>query len=161
MIWLPTWTLTHRDRPWLMNDANAGGARGVGGIYGRAELTRTWRAVYGSLCQQQKIPPLEWATIVVSQHCTNRRLPDIGACMPAVKAAIDGLVDADVLPDDTGRWIHLLSFQPPQAVGYDALVLQVTGPAAPPDECRRREHEVRAKMVRRVQRQTRRRTGMI
>jgi hypothetical protein len=44
---------------------------------------------------------------------------DTGACYPAVKAAIDGLVDAGVLPGDTGTHVPSITFLAPIRVGKD------------------------------------------
>lgn len=41
------------------------------------------------------------------------QLPDTGACMPAVKAAIDGAVDAGLLADDTPDIVVHISFWRP------------------------------------------------
>lgn len=42
------------------------------------------------------------------------RLPDTGACMPAVKAAIDGAVDAGLIPDDTPDIVVHMAFWSPK-----------------------------------------------
>jgi hypothetical protein len=55
-----------------------------------------------------------------------RWLQDLGACFPAVKAAIDGLVDARLIPDDTPQYLTRLSFIPPDICGRDALRLTIT-----------------------------------
>ena len=46
---------------------------------------------------------------------------DTGACFPAVKAAIDGLVDAGVLPGDTGQFVPSITFLAPVRVGKDQV----------------------------------------
>lgn len=152
----PTWTLTCRERPWLLNSERAGGTRGIGGHRGRAELTRQWRATFAGLCRQQHIPPLQYVDIEVLQLCVDRRLPDIGANYPTTKACIDGLVDADVIPDDHGEWIHSLLFRPPQTVGYDALTLRIAGPVLSAELAVQREMALQAKMLRQYQRASRR-----
>ncbi len=40
-------------------------------------------------------------------------LPDADAIAPMVKAAIDGLVDARILPDDSGQYVHLIGYGRP------------------------------------------------
>lgn len=64
---------------------------------------------------------------VIVHHEVHRGgpLPDIGACYPSVKAAIDGLVDAEVIPDDTGAHLVRLTFKPPVRSERDALTLEV------------------------------------
>jgi hypothetical protein len=52
--------------------------------------------------------------------------PDTGAPILAVKAMVDGLVDAGALPNDrpeTVRWLH---FAPPIVTGHHGLRLTLT-----------------------------------
>jgi hypothetical protein len=51
---------------------------------------------------------------------------DVGACNPAVKAAIDGIVDAGVLPDDSSKFVRSLIYLPPQN-DKNSLVLYIRG----------------------------------
>lgn len=53
-------------------------------------------------------------------------MPDVGAPLLAVKAVIDGLVDAGVLPGDDPRYVHRLTFEAPQIVGWHGLRLTLT-----------------------------------
>jgi hypothetical protein len=55
-----------------------------------------------------------------------RWLLDVGSILPTVKAAIDGLVDAGLIPNDTAEYVTRLVFLPPEIVGRDALLLDVT-----------------------------------
>jgi len=153
---LRTWMLSYRCKPWLLNDERAGGNRGVGGHHGRARLTKEWRDAFAGLCLENRVPPLEWAHIEVLQLCRDGRRPDIGNCYPSVKAAVDGLVDACVIPDDKGEWVHSLNFAPPATVGYDALVLRVSGPVASKELRTQREVELQAKMLRKLRRSAKR-----
>ncbi len=64
---------------------------------------------------------------------TNRRLSgrqrsqqDVGACFPAAKAAIDGLVGAGVIPDDTPDHVITLTFRAPVVGQGDGLELVVS-----------------------------------
>jgi hypothetical protein len=124
-----TWLLTYRNRPWLLNGERSGGKRGIGGHYGRAQRAAEWREEFGKMCLIQRVPPLRWVDIDALQVCGDRRLPDIGNCYPAVKAAIDGVVDAGVIPNDRGEpFLRSIRFLPPKTVGYDALILRLTGP---------------------------------
>lgn len=127
---LNTWVLRYEARPWLVNTERAGGTRGAGGRYGRATLTREWRDTFAGLCLVERVPALAWADITVTQTCADSRMPDTGNCYPAAKAAIDGLVDAGVLANDTGRYVHSIRFVAPQATGTNALEIAVTGPPA-------------------------------
>jgi hypothetical protein len=52
-------------------------------------------------------------------------LQDTGGCFPAVKAAIDGLVDAGLLPNDGPAVVKRLTFNAPVIGFRDALVIEV------------------------------------
>ena len=49
-------------------------------------------------------------SIIATHHWTSHR-PDVGACMPAVKAAIDALVDLEVIADDDPDYVAELTFR--------------------------------------------------
>lgn len=147
-----SWILTYRTRPWTLNSERSGGKRGTGGRYGTASLTREWRQEFCLLAKSQRMRPLRWVNIEVAQLCRDHRIPDVGACLPAVKAAIDGLVDAGVIPDDGPKYVHSLLFTAPTTVGYDALSLRVTGPHCTTEECNRRDLAEQARLVRQLTR---------
>lgn len=144
------WILTYQDRPWLLNAERSGGSRGVGGHYGRAQLVATWRQAYAGLCLEQKVPALQWVEVEATQYCRDRRMPDLGNCFPAVKAAVDGVVDAGVIPDDNGDYLKGLTFRPSIRKGYDALVLRVTGPVCSLAERADRERAHRDRLLRQL-----------
>lgn len=146
------WFLTYNARPWLVNSERAGSKRGIGGHFGRSELTREWRGTFAALATAEKVPPLRWARVEVAQACKDRRTPDIGNCHPAVKAAIDGLVDVGVLEDDSDDNIRFLGYVPPRVAGFDALTLKISGPLCRVDERRVREELVKQRLVRAARR---------
>jgi hypothetical protein len=41
-------------------------------------------------------------------------IPDVAACFPAVKAAIDGIVDAGTIPDDDPSHLVSICFHAPE-----------------------------------------------
>jgi len=55
------------------------------------------------------------------------RLQDTSACLPAVKAAVDGLVDGGLFLDDTGDHVKCIVFWAPVRSKSDALMISVTG----------------------------------
>lgn len=63
--------------------------------------------------------------IVVTPYLARGPRQDIGACFPAAKAAIDGLVDAGCWPDDTPDWVTRLEFRPPVMGQGDGLELRL------------------------------------
>lgn len=127
---MPTWTLTYSARPWTLNAERRGGT----GYHGRANLTREWREAYRLLAIGDRIPELEWIHVEARpQYRTARSLPDTAACVGSVKAAIDGLVDAGVLPDDGPELVRRVTFHAPEvnrALHSDRLVLTIYGPVA-------------------------------
>jgi len=130
MAEMPCWTLTYHARPWTLNHERRGGT----GYHGRANLTREWRDAYRLLALESRIPPLAWVHVEARpQYRTARSLPDTAACVGSVKAAIDGLVDAGVLPDDGPELVRRVTFEAPvvdRGLHSDRLVLVVYGPVA-------------------------------
>jgi crossover junction endodeoxyribonuclease RusA len=101
-------------------------------IYGRlnrhdrAALVKEWREAFCLLAREQKIPELGAIRVFAWPVLRDRRIQDVGACSPAVKSAIDGLVDAGVIPDDDGRYVTMIAFgRPEQEQPYDALRLLI------------------------------------
>lgn len=86
--------LVHHATPWLANkDRTMHWSR-------KAELVAEWRQAFMVLAREARVPHLELARIEVTHYRTAGRWPDVGACAPALKAALDGVVDAGVLDDD-------------------------------------------------------------
>jgi len=112
--------LEFNQRPWTTNAERAGNR------WERAKLTKEWRAGFQLLAKYEKIPPMVWITVTVEPHQKGGRLQDVGACNPSVKAAIDGLVDAGVLPDDSSQFVKSLVFLPPKK-DKNSLVLYIRG----------------------------------
>lgn len=93
-----------RKRPWLtMNDRDHWGRRKSLSTYFREYTCR--EAVKAGIPPQQTV--LIDAYLAFGDH----RRRDSHNWMPTVKACIDGLVDADVLPDDSDKFIRCLSIQ--------------------------------------------------
>lgn len=115
-----TWNLEYQARPITMN-----------WVYGRANraqrnnANQEWRDAFCLLAREQKIPQLERIQILAWPMLRDRRIQDVGACYPAVKAAIDGLVDAGVVPEDEPRYVTMIAMGPPVQETYDALRVQV------------------------------------
>lgn len=66
----------------------------------RSERTRALREQAYARAMLQDIPALRRAHIVGEYRPPDRRRRDVANLYPSFKAAIDGLVDARVLPDD-------------------------------------------------------------
>jgi crossover junction endodeoxyribonuclease RusA len=107
-------------RPWTTN------AERKGNRWERAELVKVWRSAFQILAKSERIPPMTWMSVTVEPHQKGGRLQDVGACHPAVKAAIDGMVDAGVLPDDSSQYLRSLIYLPP-VNDKNSLVLYIRG----------------------------------
>lgn len=104
-------------RPWTVNAERAGNR------WKRAENTKLWRTLYATATD---IPRLTDATVEVTLELKGR-LQDTAACMPAVKAAIDGMVDANVFSDDTGEHVKAIVFNAPSRSKQDKIIIRVEG----------------------------------
>lgn len=93
--------------------------------YARADYDAVWRQVFGMLARHARVPKLERIVVTVEQTCRRPPLPDPGATYPTVKAAIDGLVDARVISDDTGAQIAAVVFVAPERGEVDRLRLLI------------------------------------
>ena len=74
----------------------------------RAELTRQIRAHAGwqskALCRERG--PIDGrVTVTLIWTVTDGRRRDAGASSPTLKAALDGIVDGGLLPDDSSRYV--------------------------------------------------------
>ena len=96
--------LEFNQRPWTTN------AERKGNRWERAELVKVWRSAFQILAKSERIPPMTWMSVTVEPHQKGGRLQDVGACHPSVKAAIDGIVDAGVLPDDSSQYLRSLIY---------------------------------------------------
>lgn len=79
----------------------------------RVEDTKWWREGFAWAAIEAGMPSLKAAEIVVQPVLENRRWQDTAACFPSAKAAIDGLIDARVLEDDTPDIVPSITFKRP------------------------------------------------
>lgn len=90
-------------------------------------LTKQFREAAGFQALAARIPPLEVVRIDVVAIWPNlRHRPDPGGIYPSAKAAIDGLVDAGVLPDDTDDHVLSITFHRTRIVPGAAHALELT-----------------------------------
>lgn len=110
------WDLVYFKRPLTIN-----------AVYGkihyreRAKIVKEWREAFRLLAEEQKLPKgLSYVGIEVLPVLATRSLQDAGNCIPAAKAAIDGLLIGGkhakdepgygMIPDDTPEhlaWVKL------------------------------------------------------
>ena len=75
----------------------------------RSRLTRDMRTAGWAMALAYKVPRLQKAQVTVIPHQSKRGpVADSHAFYPAVKACIDGLVDAKVIPNDTQEHLELI-----------------------------------------------------
>ena len=67
--------------------------------------TQAIRAASFACVKAARVPKLKRASVVVEFRPPDRRRRDVHNLYPSAKAAIDGLVDAGVLPDDSDRYL--------------------------------------------------------
>lgn len=79
----------------------------------RIEDTKWWREGFMAAALDVGMPRFEAAEIIVEPVLNNRKWQDTAACFPSAKAAIDGLIDAGVLDDDTPDILPTITFKRP------------------------------------------------
>lgn len=117
-----TLVLRLEQRPWTLNSERSNSR----GHWNHRALTREWRDAFHLLALEAGAPRYEHVVVTAQPELRNRSgMPDTGACIGAVKAAVDGLVDAGVLTDDGPNIVQRLTFEAPKVTGTDALTLIV------------------------------------
>tara|TARA_R110002020_G_scaffold50348_3_gene142339 strand:- start:66 stop:377 length:312 start_codon:yes stop_codon:yes gene_type:complete len=90
----------------------------------RAAKVKDTRQAFGWMAKAQQVPKCSAIRVFATPLAKDRRWQqDVGACFPAVKAAIDGLVDAGILPDDSPQFVQALTFFPTEIGEIDGLRL--------------------------------------
>ena len=92
----------------------------------RNRIISEWRTLFGTLALAYRNTPFEKCHIeVVCERRNRRHLPDAAASEFTSKAAIDGIVDAGLLPDDNPN--HVLSIVHRfEVTGRDALTIRLS-----------------------------------
>lgn len=113
-----SWELRYEARPWSLNQERSWH------YHKRAKLVKEWRDAFCVLAENAGIPHLDGIRVTATPFLRGRQ-QDIGNCFPAAKAAVDGLVDAGVITDDTPEFFHALAFRHPVHSKVDSLVILV------------------------------------
>jgi crossover junction endodeoxyribonuclease RusA len=90
----------------------------------RATIIKRWRTAGWAEALHAKLPRLQAAEID-AYPVQKGVLADPGAHSPVVKALVDGLVDAHVLPNDSPTYLRALRIHPPTR-GKPGVTLVVT-----------------------------------
>ena len=92
----------------------------------KGRLTRSWRSASAAWAKHQKLRPVTQPVVIVATVVkTNSRRFDVENLAPTVKAAIDGLRDSGVLPEDDTRWVtevRLRAGDPERAASLSLLI---------------------------------------
>ena len=92
----------------------------------KGRLTRSWRSASAAWARCQKLRPVTQPVVIVATVVkTNSRRFDVENLAPTVKAAIDGLRDSGVLPEDDTRWVtevRLRAGDPDRAASLSLLI---------------------------------------
>jgi crossover junction endodeoxyribonuclease RusA len=115
------WDITYPSRGWSLN------AERTWHYHKRNNAVKLWRSFFKEEAERLEIPRLDRISVEVFSTFGTRALQDPGNNMPAVKAAIDGIVDAGVVDDDVPEFIHSITFYAAKYVkGYDSVCLRIT-----------------------------------
>jgi hypothetical protein len=119
------WSLFYRGNPWSIN------AERSMHMHARGRLIREWRAAFAGLARELHIPRCDAITVTATPFGVRQ---DVANCLPAVKAAIDGLVDARVVADDDPTHVVRITFMAPRMhiearpLGLELHVARFTAP---------------------------------
>jgi len=118
-----SWKLFYAERPWTLNTER------TWHYQKRARKVKEWRDSFALLCLEQRIPNLSAIYVHARPILSDWRIQDVAACFPAVKAAIDGIVDAGVILDDNPKFLRAICFYAPKVVkkknGLELIVSEV------------------------------------
>lgn len=118
-----SYTLVHRQRPWTTNGERTWSP------YKRAKQVREWRGAFAAHAIEGGLPrPIVGPVVITCMPILrDHRVQDVAACLPAYKAAVDGLVDAGILPGDGPHIVQAVMFLAPEinAAYGDALTLLI------------------------------------
>jgi hypothetical protein len=80
----------------------------------RHALTASWREQAAILARRDLKPIVDRPIIVEAFPIQKGRLPDAGNAYPTVKAIVDGIVDAGIIPDDDPDSVASIVLQAPR-----------------------------------------------
>jgi crossover junction endodeoxyribonuclease RusA len=89
----------------------------------RAEQARLWRERFWAEGLKQRV---RFERVEITVEIAQKRLMDAGNAYPTIKAAIDGLVDARVIPNDTPKHVAQITLLAPVRVVKEPERLTLT-----------------------------------
>lgn len=116
-------SVTFVEKPWTTNEERRSRHWAT-----RAQRTKQWREAFYQAIRPYVLEVGRWESVRITVQPWQRRgkLADVAAHNPAAKAAIDGIVDAGLIVDDSPKYLLAVTFLPP-ARGEDALTLTLEG----------------------------------
>lgn len=116
-----TWEVTLDAKPWSVNEQVRWHYRE------RAKTVLGWRQAFAILARRARVPHLPVAHLTCQTTVPpGARMYDVGNEFYAAKAAVDGLVDAGVLTNDTPRYVRSLTFLAPVRGTRYAMTITIT-----------------------------------
>jgi len=115
-------SVTFMEKPWTTN-----AERRQKHWSQRAKITARWRHAYASVIKMLLdcgYPTAQKIGVTVIPHQEKGKMQDTGSCYPSAKAAIDGLVDGGLIPDDGPQYVDYVLFQAP-VKGEHAMTLTI------------------------------------
>ena len=116
------WVITWAQRPVSLNSERRGDGRAS--QIARARSTAVWKSQFAAAAVKARIPRHDRVAVTVRCSMRRGRLQDTGNAYPSAKAAIDGLVAAGVIADDTGAHLASITFEAPTR-GDDSFTLEL------------------------------------
>lgn len=92
--------------------------------WARSNEVKAWRDAFYLRGKTEKQRPA-WPVVIYVHDYVKGRSHDVGAVLFAVKGGIDGLVDAGLLPDDSGAYVQGLYFLQPVKAAAHSLGLEL------------------------------------
>ena len=90
----------------------------------RAKDAENWREAFWARGLEQGV---RFGSVHITAEIIQKRpLADCGNGIPSIKAAIDGLIDARVLPDDSPEYVRSITMmapRPPQPGEVESLII--------------------------------------
>ena len=92
----------------------------------RHRKIQQWRSAFAALALEQQVSHLDVVRVRAWPLAKNHRsMQDVRGCLPPVKPAVDGLVDAGVFVDDGPEYLRELVFSPTVVDEVDWLTIVV------------------------------------
>ena len=115
-----SWTIINHKRGWSLN------AERTWHFHKRNNEVQKWRTYFREEALRMGIPRLDRISVEVFTTFGTRALQDPGNNMPAIKAAIDGLVDAGIIDDDVADCVGYIRFWASKyEKGHDSVCLLI------------------------------------